>query len=326
MTRIGILSFAHMHAHSYATCLNALPEVELAGIWDADRKRGRAAAKTYGTVFVDTLDRFLQLDLDGVIVCSENIHHKDHVIAAAQAGKWILCEKPLATTVTDAKAMIKACAKAGVGLGTAFPCRYVTTLQDVKTRVNNGDLGSLLAAACTNNGSFPGGWFADPAQSGGGAVMDHTVHVVDALRWITGKEFTRVYCVAAQNFQDDITTDDVGSLHLEMEGGLKVSHVASWNRPASFPTWGDVTMDLAGTKGSLYVDAFHQKVDVYSDAARSAEWAGWGDNADMGLVRDFVNAVSNRRAPSITGEDGLRAVEVTVASYRSAKSGKMVKI
>ncbi len=326
MTKIGILSFAHLHAHSYAACLNALPEAELAGIWDADRKRGRAAAKSYGTGFVGNLDRLLQSDLDGVIVCSENIHHKEHVLAAAKAGKWILCEKPLATTVPDAKAMIRACTKADVGLGTAFPCRYVTTLQDVKTRINKGELGTLVAAACTNNGSFPGGWFADPALSGGGAVMDHTVHVADLLRWITGKEFTRVYCAKARNFQEDINTDDVGSLHLEMEGGLKVSHVASWNRPASFPTWGDVTMDLAGTEGSLYVDAFRQKVDVYSDAAPSAEWAGWGDDADMGLVQDFVDAVANRRAPSITGEDGLRALEVTLAAYRSAKSGKMVKV
>ena len=156
--------------------------------------------------------------------------------------------------------------------------------------------------------------------------MDHTVHVVDALRWMTGKEFTRVYCDCGTVLLKALKTDDVGSLHLEMEDGVIVSHVASWNRAVSFPTWGDVTFELVGSKGVLSVDGFNQKIDVYSDRARTAEWAFWGDDANLALVKDFVEVVDARRPPSVTGEDGLRALEVTLAAYRSAKTGRMVVV
>lgn len=326
MVQIGIMSFAHMHAYAYAACVNALPDVELVAVWDDDVKRGRAAAREFGARFTGDRRRFLGWDIDAVIVCSENAKHRESVEAAAVAGKWVLCEKPLATTVSDAKAMIRACADGGVGLGTAFPCRFVTPVIEARDRLRSGAIGKLYAAACTNNGSFPGGWFADPAQSGGGAVMDHTVHVVDALRWMTGKEFTKVYCECGTVLHEGLATDDLGSLHLEMEGGLIVSHVASWNRAESFPTWGDVTFELVGSKGVLSVDGFNQKIDVYSDRARNAEWVFWGDDANAALVRDFVESVRDQRPPSVSGEDGLRALEVTLAAYRSARSGKIVSV
>lgn len=326
MINIGIMSFAHMHAYSYAACLKGHSNASLKSVWDGDAKRGRAAAKQFGAKFIGDQKKFLSSGLDAIIVTSENVHHRAMTEAAAKAGLWVLCEKPLATTVADAQAMIAACEKAGVGLGTAFPCRYVTSMIEVKKQIESGALGDLYAAACTNNGKFPGGWFADPKLSGGGAVMDHTVHVADALRWLTGKEFTKVYCECGNLMKRGAKVDDVGSLHLEMEGGVIVSHVASWDRAASFPTWGDVTMQLIGSKGVIEVDAFNQKLDVYSDAAVRAEWAFWGDNADMGLIDDFVSAVRDRRAPSVAGLDGLRAVEVTVAAYTSAKSRKMVVI
>jgi predicted dehydrogenase len=321
MIKIGILSFAHLHAHSYAACLNGLPNTTLAGVWDDNSKRGRAAAKQYGARFHADLGALLASGVEGVIVASENIHHRALVEAAAAAGKWVLCEKPLATTIADAKAMIVACRRAKVGLGTAFPCRFSPPLMAAREQLRRGDFGDILAVACTNHGQYPGGWFSDPALSGGGAVMDHTVHVADALRWMLGKEFTRVYCEAGNQLHaGQFDTDDLGSLHLEMAGGIQVSHLASWSRAQSFPTWGDVTMEFVGTNGVLYVDAFRQKLDVYNDATMRATWPGWGDNPDLGLIADFVEAVRDRRSPAVTGEDGLRAVEVTVAAHKAMRA------
>lgn len=326
-TRIGIMSFAHMHAYSYAACLKALPEVEFTAIWDDKPRRGRAAARQFGTTFVTKLEKFLDLDLDGVIICSENVKHREMTARAAAAGKWVLCEKPLAVNVADAHAMIKACEKAKVGLGTAFPCRFAASLRAARDRIVSGEFGAVYAAACTNNGSNPGDWFVDEELAGGGATMDHTVHVVDFLRWATGKEFRKVYCEAGNVLhQGVLETDDVGLLQLEMDGGIQVSHVASWSRPKSFPTWGDVTIEFICERGVLNVDAFNQRVDVYSDAAMKAEWVSWGSNADLGLVRDFVQAIVEKRPPCATGLDGLRATEVTVAAYESLKSGNVVKL
>ncbi len=326
MTRIGILSFAHLHADSYAACINQLPEAELDAIWDDNPERGRKASETYGAPFIPDLDDFLARDLECVIITAENINHRALCEKAAAAGKWILSEKPLATTIEDAQAMIEACETAGVGLGTAFPCRYAPPLMAVQEQIANGELGEIYAVSCTNNGQFPGGWFGVEELSGGGATMDHTVHVVDLLRWMLGREFTRVYCENGHLVGRDTALDDVGCLTMQMEGGVMISHVASWNRPKSFPTWGDVTMEFIGEKGVTYVDAFSQKLDVYNDVTMRHQWAGWGGNPDLGLVKDFVDAVAERRSPSITGYDGLKAVEVTVAAYKSAERHQPVAL
>lgn len=327
MTKIGIMSFAHMHAHGYAAALNALPDATLAAVWDDDAKRGKAAAKKHGAPFTASMDAFLASGLDGVIVTSENVKHRAMVEAAAAAGLWILCEKPLAPTAADARAMVAACKKAKVGLGTAFPCRWAPPLAEAKAKIASGALGEVRAVTCTNHGQAPGGWFADPALSGGGATMDHTVHVADLLRWMLGREFTKVYCeLGNQLHRGELATDDIGSVHLEMTGGVQVSHLASWSRPRSFPAWGDVTLHFMGDKGVLFVDAFRQNLTAYDDKDMRVRWVGYGDSADEGLVADFVQAVRERRDPSATGVDGLRATEVTEAAYRSAKAGKAVKI
>lgn len=327
MIKIGIMSFAHMHAYSYAECLNALPGVELAAVWGYNHRRASAAAKQFNARFVKDVNAFLELDLDGVIICSENTRHRALVELAASAGKWILCEKPLAPTVAEAKQMIAVCKRAGVGLGTAFPCRFAEPLIAARDQLRSGDYGEVYAISATNHGKFPGGWFADPHWSGGGAVMDHTVHVADLLRWMLGKEFTSVYCEGDNLLhQGEIGVDDLGSLQLEMEGGVQVNHLASWSRCKSFPTWGDVTLEIVAEKGVLRVDAFNQKLNVYSDAARAAEWAPYGDNPDRGLVMDFVDSIMERRDPCASGLDGLRATEVTVAAERSMRTHRPVKI
>jgi predicted dehydrogenase len=321
------MSFAHMHANSYAACLNALPNATLSALWDDNPKRGKAMAKEFKTSFMGDMDKFLDSGIEGVIITAENMKHRALVEAAAARKLWILCEKPLAPTLEDAKAMVAVCRKAGVGLGTAFPCRYALPLLEAKQLLDSGAYGAVYAASCTNHGQSPGGWFADDAQSGGGATMDHTVHVADLLRWMLGKEFTRVYCeLGNQLHKNTLKTDDLGSLNLEMEGGVQISHLASWSRPKSFPTWGDVTIEFICEGGVINVDAFNQKIAVYNDKAMRVVWAPWGDNPDMGLISDFVTAVRDKRAPSVTGEDGLRATEVTEAAYRAFRTGHAVKI
>ncbi len=327
MWRIGIMSFAHVHAGAYASALNALPHAELGAIWDDNARRGRRAAREFGAPFKQKLETFFAADLDGVIVCSENVHHREHVEQAAAAGLWVLCEKPLAPAAADAQAMIRACRKAGVGLGVAFPCRFVPPIQQAQADLMAGTYGNVLAVSATNHGSFPGGWFADDALAGGGAVMDHTVHVADVLRWILGREFTRVYCEAGnQLHKKRIDTDDLGVLQLEMEGGVQVSHIGSWSRPESFPTWGDVTLEIVCEGGVVSVDAFNQKVHRFSDRDGRVAWVPFGSDANRALVNDFVRAIEERRDPLASGEDGLRATQVTVAAYESWRAGKPVRI
>lgn len=314
-----------MHAYSYADCLLKLPNVELLAIYDQDRDRGGKAAQTYQTQYFHDQDLFLTQDLDAVIICSENHLHKEMVLKAAQAKKHILCEKPISTTIEDANEMIRACEMNRVILQIAFPVRFSTPIKQLKAMIEKGELGEIIAMRTTNRGQNPGGWFIDPKRSGGGAVLDHTVHMVDIMRWYLGKEVSEVYAMV-DSFFHQIEIDDAGLLTLEFENGVIASHDASWSRFSEYPTWGDVTIEVIGTKQSIKVDAFKEHFRMFQSGSKSLHHIFFGNDMDFGLIKDFVECVEQHRQPSITGKDGLKALEVALAAYESAKIKKAIQL
>ncbi|MGG1658277.1 Gfo/Idh/MocA family protein [Brevibacillus sp. NRS-1366] len=323
--KIGIISFAHMHAHSYATYLQKHPDVQFTAIWDADEKRGREMAATYQVDYYPDLQDFLQTDIEAVIVCSENAKHKEHVIAAAKAGKQILCEKPIATEVKDAEEMIRTCKEEGVILQIAYPVRFAPVMEQVKKMIESKAIGEVLAINGTNHGQMPGGWFIDKELSGGGAATDHIVHLMDLVRWMLKDEVKSVYAELDTRFYE-IDVEDCGMVSLELESGVIVTIDPSWSRPKTFPTWGDVTMHIVGTKGTLWVDVFKQHALYYNDRGNKLQQLPWAVDMDEGLIADFVQCVKEKRSPSITGEDGLRTLEVVKATYESNRCKQAVMI
>lgn len=314
--KVGIISFAHGHAYAYAEALKKMDGVELVGIADDNETRGVEASMRYNTSYYPTYEELLNQDLEAVIITSENAKHHEHVLAAAKKGKHILCEKPIATNKQDAVEMIDACKENNVFLQIAFPVRFSTPVAKAKQIIEEGELGSIVAIKGTNRGTNPGGWFVEKDKSGGGAVMDHTVHLVDIMRWYMGSDVKEVYA-EVDNLISDVAIDDCGIVTMEFENNVFASIDCSWSRNKTFPTWGDVTLEIIGTKGTLTVDAFAQKTDVYS--MEGAQWDFWGEDMNQDLVEDFVSNVKNGVPPTITGEDGLKAMEVALAGYESAK-------
>ena len=323
--RVGMMSFAHMHATSYAACVNQIPEAVLVGIADDNKERGQDMAKRFNTRFFETYEDLLRQDIQAVIVCSENTRHRELTVMAAQAGKHVMCEKPLAATIKDGRAMIAECRKHGVKLQTAFPCRYSPAMVQARQAVMAGRIGKILAVKGTNRGQCPGGWFTDTSLSGGGAVMDHTVHVVDLMRWTTGAEVTEVHAEIS-NLMLHENFDDTGILSFQFDNGVFATLDASWSRPPSFPFWGDVTMAIIGTDGAIWLDLFAQKMDLYSDRTMRSSWDYWGDHIDLGLVMAFVNSVAHDLPVEVTGEDGLAAAGVALAAYESAQKARPVRL
>jgi predicted dehydrogenase len=324
---IGIMSFAHGHAFSYANCLQQLPGVALAGIYDDNAARGQQAAQRYNTPFFADPDQLLATPLDGVIICSENAKHRPMVEAAAGKVAHILCEKPIASNAEDGQAMIDICARTGTKLQIAFPVRFAPTIQWLKERVTGGELGKIYAVQTTNHGSMPGSWFIDQKLAGGGAVIDHTVHVIDLLRWFWNTEVTEVYAEVGHSLiHPELGIDDVGMLSFTLANGIYGTLDTSWSRPPSYTTWGDVKIEVTAEKGVIFVDAFRQHLAVSSNKSGKTQWVGWGSNMDLGLVNDFVEMIRTGSEPSITGTDGLRALEVALAAYRSAECGEPVSL
>ncbi|SDC66277.1 Predicted dehydrogenase [Paenibacillus sp. UNCCL117] len=325
--KVGLISFAHGHAFSYLKALAALPEVELTGIaHDAPSSRVEEAARQHGIPFFSDHKKLLAADVDAVVICSENVHHARLTLDAARAGKHVLCEKPLGISVSEMEEMIAVCRDNGVQLMTAFPCRYITAVVRAKEAVDRGDIGEIVAIKGTNRGSMPGGWFVDPALSGGGALLDHTVHVMDLMNWFTGARVTEVYAYAATRFHEHLEVDDTGMIHVKYDNGVFGVLDTSWSRPKAFPTWGDVTMEIIGTQGAISVDSFAQMNELYTNESGKGVWSTWGDSMDEYLVRDFVKAVLAGKSVPITGEDGLRSAEVAIAGYESVKRGQPIAL
>ena len=324
--RIGICSTAHLHADSYAACLNDLSDVELVGVTETGDgvTATRAKADEYGVEFMEPTE--LLASVDGVIVCSTNMDHATWVQDAAAAGVDILCEKPLASTVSEAREIVSVCETAGVNLGVAMPLRFNQPVRNAKTALENGVLGTLQFLSGTNRGQMPGGWFVDPEASGGGATTDHSVHIVDVVRWLTGEEVSEVYAEIGTRF-NDIPVEDVNLLSMKLTDGTEFVLDGSWSKPDEWDFWGDATLRLVGTEGVVSIDCFDQKIKQ----TRDTDDAGirslyWGSNPDEGLTADFVESVAENRPPLKTGADAVRDVAVVEAAYESAKRGESVAV
>lgn len=323
--KVGFISFAHHHAYSYADSLQKIEAVNIAGVYDPNEARGLAAATTYHCEYYHNLEEMLQTDIEAVIICSENCYHKEEVIAAANHGKDILCEKPIATTVADAKEMIAVCQEKEVILQIAFPVRFCQPIVEAKKQLDAGVIGQLQSIRTTNRGQNPMEWFVQPELSGGGAVLDHTVHMVDIVRWFTGLEVTSVYA-ESDTFFEETPVEDSGILNLTLSDGTIMTHDCSWSRCDNFPTWGDVTIELFGSKGTLKVDALEDHLVNFQDSGKAANHLFFGENMDFGLMEDFVNCVREQKAPFITGLDGLKAMEVSLAAYESINQNKIMTL
>ncbi len=324
--RIALLSRVHPHAHAYAAALRENPRAELVGVWDEDAAAGAMFAQQYDAPFVADLDALLAQGLDGVIVASENVLHRGLAEKAAAAGvRAVLCEKPLATSLEDGRAMIDACAARGVKLATAFPCRFSPVFQRLKAAVEAGKLGTILAVRATNHGKCPFGWFTEPEKSGGGAIIDHTVHVADLNRLLLGCEAVEVYAESGHNMFHQPEWEDSGLLTISYASGVFTTLDASWSRPVkSFPTWGDVTMEVVGSAGVAQVDLFRQASVLHTELGiPSTQALAWGSNLDALMVDEFLTLASGGNAPTLaTGEDGLAALAVAVAAYESVRTAE----
>jgi predicted dehydrogenase len=328
--RLGLMSFAHVHAEAYVDNVRGMPDAQLVGAADDDRARGEHYATKLGVPSYPTYQDLLAQHLDGVIVCAENARHRVLVEMAARVGVSVLCEKPLATTLRDARAMIDACARASVTLMVAFPMRFSAPLLQARHAVDDGRVGKIACCIGTNQGQNPRrhrAWFVNKQLAGGGAVMDHTVHLVDVLRWYLRTEVTEVYAQTTELLPGGNGEVETGGLILlSLANGLFASIDCSWSRPAAYPTWGGLTLELIGDRGVLRVDAFRQNLVIYPERSPAIQWQPWGSDANQAMLAEFVSAIHEHRSPAVTGTDGYRALEVITAAYESARTGRPVRL
>jgi predicted dehydrogenase len=304
-----------MHGLSYLHSLEHRTDASVIGIWDHDAERGRAFGEAHCVPWYDSYEALLEA-VDAVAILSENVFHARYGIQAAEAGKHILCEKPLTTTEDDGEQFIEAARRNQVVLMTAFPCRFSPAFQSLKAKVGAGEIGSIKAICATNRGSCPFGWFVDPSLSGGGAMIDHVVHVADLLRDLLGESPNEVQAQVGNQIYGQ-EWEDTAMVTMKFPSGVFATLDSSWSRPAGYKTWGDVTMNVVGEKGVLELDMFGTEIQKYSNEGKSHVAMSFGSNLDALLVDEFLSAINGHRDPCVTGRDGLEAAKVAFAGYAS---------
>lgn len=326
--RLALLGVAHVHADAYAAWLTSEPHVQPLGFSEEDPHLAAEFAARTGLAHLP-LEQLLGAGPGGVIVCSETAVHRPLVEAAARAGAHVLCEKPIATTLEDARAMGEACARAGVGFRTAFPVRFSPAVGQLHGMLRAGLLGNVLAYSGVNHSVCPDrerGWFSDPVLAGGGAGMDHIIHLADLLH-LFGERVEGVYArlipVPEWVLPEHAGVDAAGLVTLSLASGAGATIDCSWSRPRTYPRWGHLKLGVVGTQGTQSLDAFAESITVTGTAGR--HWVGYGPDLNALMLADFLSLCTRER-PSL-GADwnaGYEALRVVLAAYESQARGRAV--
>lgn len=331
--KIAVMSFAHTHAQGYVELLTASDNVSVLtadpGTHPDGELRGRALATELGVDYVDTFEELLSWKPDAVIVTSENARHREHVEMAAAAGAHILCEKPLATTLDDGKAMLAAAEAAGVLLMVAFPVRFASTFHHLKADYDAGMLGQPVSVRGSNNGKLPlaRAWFTDPALSGGGALVDHVVHIADLLEGLMHSAPLSVTAITNQKLHADrAKAETAGLVNITYANGVIAAIDCSWSQPETAATWGGVKLTVTGTRGTVDIDFFGPRAHGLDSLSGRPIETTYGPNFDEALLGTFLDAVRTGVQPQPDGNVGLRTLRIVLAAQESAMTGRTVSI
>lgn len=332
-------------APTHASAIARLPGARLVAVADPVAERARALAGEHGVDWhTDPADLLARPDVDAVCICTPSGHHAELGVQAARAGKHVVVEKPIEITLEAADRLIAACREAGVRLTVISQHRHDGGVRRLRELIDEGRLGRLVLGDAVvkwyrTQGYYDSGdWRGTPEVDGGGALMNQGVHYVDLLQWLMGPvERVVARCATATH---DIRVEDVALALLTFRSGaLGVIEVST----SVFPGLPE-RIEISGTGGTAIVEAGalvlaelkeeRGETSAYGAKAQKAEGAaGPSTSADPAAVtagahqaqlQDFVDAIRDGRDPAITGEEARRPLEIILAVYESARTGREV--
>lgn len=355
--KVGMISYAHIHAEFRSRALTEIPQATIVAIADDNEKRGHFAAKKFrvNNFYLDYHELLKRDDIDIVFIHSENNRHTEMAVAAAEAGKDIFCEKPMATTLEDADKMLEAVKKYGVSLTLGFCSRFIPEAERAKKIINSGVLGDIICARAIIGlagveeigcPSYMTRWITDPKEGGGGALIDEGSHAVDLFRWLVG-EIKSVSAITGKIQKKQLNVEDQAVAWLRFSNGALGELNTSWSLNI------DVGMrnvvELYGSEGSLFIELTSKTpcLKLYTEKAVPNYLAGWINPHIKPPVTEphdytswpthvqhyyrevsrFIDSYIKKDADlGPTGEDGRAALEIILACYESAKKGTVVSL
>jgi 1,5-anhydro-D-fructose reductase (1,5-anhydro-D-mannitol-forming) len=328
--RWGLIGASTVAREWMIEAIRAQPDGEVAALASSNAERGaRFAAETGIRKSFGSVDALLaDAAIDAVYVSTTNELHHAETLAAAAAGKHVLCEKPLALTLADARAIVEACARAGVVLRTNYHLRNAATHRAMRAAIQAGQIGRPLAARVFHAVHLPEhlqGWRLERAEAGGGVIFDITVHDADTLRFVLDDEPLDVVALTqAAGMAQGGLADAVMAVASFRSGLIAQLHDAFTVRYAG------TGFEVHGTDGSLVARDVMIQPPVGEVRLRTAA----GDqvlpvereNLYVRAVRRFHGAVRGEDTPAASGEDGVRSLALALAVREAAHSGQRVPV
>ena len=342
---IGIISFAHGHVGVYCNQMKNWDDVRLVAAWDDDEERGRKSSETFGMDYSPHLEDLLgRKDIDAVIVTSETNKHGDHCVAAAEAGKQILLQKPMALSLEECDRIIAAVDRAGVSLQMAFQMRCDPVNQKMKQWIDDGTLGkigTLRRRHCLSllfNETFvtgPSRWHIDPVANMG-MFMDDAVHAADFLYWLLGEPVSVM--AEIDNVLTTCAPDDTGmAIYRFPTGAFGLLYNCSVTLGA------EITTEIYGDQATVqhyYGDGvstpFAPEDGVPLKLYRRGAPAVWEESGCPSLrshgeriaavPRPWIDLLKAGGTPECDARGGRVSAAMCLAAYESARTGRRVSI
>ena len=330
-------------APTHAKAIAAAKSVKLVACTDVVESSAKSLGEEYQVPWTTKLDDLLaRPEVEMVTIATPAYTHLHLIEQAAQAGKAVLCEKPLAANLEDADGLIAACQKAGVPLATCFPLRYLGAAEWAKQLIHAGGLGKVIGVRLRNMGEkqdsyWAGGfsgrtvteWRKSKQASGGGVVITNLIHHIDLARAITGLEVSRA-CAELDTFVTPVEVEDLAVASVRYANGA----IGLVEGSSTFfgGTGGEWDIAFLGTKGQVRFALWGGRAEAYvtepAAGLPAREWVTreFEDSPHVEFYNALAAAVRASKTPPVTGEDGRKALEVVLAIYQSGESGRPVSL
>ena len=326
--RWGIIGCGNVAEHKGGPALYHVPGSTLVAVMRRDAAKAADFAQRHNAKrhYAHVDDLLADDEIDAVYVATPNDSHADLTRRAAAAGKHVLCEKPMALTVAEARTMIDACQRAGVQLMIAYYRRFWPVALKMKALLDSGAIGTpVFARAQTSalyhppeDGSTP--WRADPAIAGGGFLMDIGSHRLDLLVGLMGEVAEVTAMVGTATF--DIAVDDCSAILMRFANGARGAGLFNWNITGYCDE-----LEIGGTAGRIVAtDVGTGELTVVTADGEEQFSLPPPTITHLALVADLVDSIQTGRPNGLSGEEGLKTTAIMEAAYRSAQTGRAIHL
>ena len=315
----------------------SFPNVHVAAIADLDKAKRRKMQAEYGvpSTYQDYREMLEKEDLDAVSVVTPDHLHLEPALAALESGKHVLMEKPLATNVEDAEAIVEASRRCKRKLMVNFSNRWMSYMAHTRNAIDAGELGyPVYAYARLSNTIYVPTQMLESWSSETALPFWLMSHTIDRIRWLFQSEITRVYAASHASVLTDqgIDSPDLFAALVDFENGAIGNFESCWILPNTKPSIVDSKMELIFSKGNISIDAQQTTIQKATEAGYAIPGTLQMDiyGQPVGFVteamRHFVTCVLKDKAPEPSGEDGLAVVRISAAIIESAQTGKPIAL